>query len=484
MKTISKADKTSNEDLAKITSLEAYKAATENKDWEEKLQYNNYGDPKSGSYANAALILSHDSTFADNLAYNEFTGEITTTGAIKGKNYSVQSPAGIADSTVIGDLQIMVDDKYQVGFSNDIITKGALYAARQHTFNPLLDRLAHAHALWIKAGRPKRLEKLFVDTLGASDTPATNAMTRLFFDGLVTRAHEPGAKFDYMTVLYSQKQGIGKTWLLSKIGGEYYTDNWLDMKTKDAAQLVAQKWLVNDDELSVITDHRANPFPVVKSFITRQNDEFRPPYTAKVENFPRRFILAGTTNEQSILKDATGSRRFNVITCGVGEITRRVKDLTENDIMLYLGEAEDRYQKQECRLVATADEQKLIEDAKASFEAVDETAEALEIVLAALYPTRWWYQSREAQRNWIAHILDGDEDKNDLPAVDALDRLNISWALDRIFNLDPTHAKQPQYERLQAKLISLMDANPEWEKPNKVIKFGKTPKRGYLKPKR
>lgn len=487
MKNIAKTDSTS-EDADKVQDLAAYKrlkADRDAADWEQHLKYSTTtGNLKPSSYSNAASILSNSQRFASHLSYNEFTGEIVTDGHIAGENYKVNAPAGRADGSVIGDLQIILDDEWSASFSTDIVTKATLYAARQHTFNPLLDRLANARTAWQRAGSPAQLETLFVDTLGAVDDYGTRAMTRLFFDGLVTRAHEPGAKFDYMTILYSQQQGIGKTWLLSKLGGEYYTDSLLDMKSKDASQLIAQKWLVNDDELSVSTDHRANSFPVVKSFITRTTDEFRPPYTPNVEAFPRRFVLVGTTNEKGILKDATGSRRHNIITCGVNTITKPVSKLTDQDIMLYLGEAEDRYQRHACRLVATDAEQKAIEEAKGSFQVVDGTAEILETVLAALYPSSWWTKNRQEQRMWVAHILDGEDDKNTLPAVNQLDRINIAWLLDTAFKMDNTRAKTPQYERLQGALTALMDAKPDWEKPGHVIKFGREPKRGYLRVKR
>lgn len=470
--------------IANLPEFKQKKAETDHAAWMDKLQISlTTGAVKKTSYANAAVILSNDTAIAPYLAYNEFTGEIVTKQKIQEDGYKLQSPAGVADGSMIGDLQILVDNAYKASFSTDIMTKAALYAARKHTFNPLLDRLKAARDAWIQAGKPEQLTKFFVNTLGAADTPATHAMTRLFFDGLITRAHKPGEKFDYMTILYSQQQGIGKTWLLSRLGGEYYTDSLMDMKSKDAVQLVAQKWLVNDDELSVSTDHRNNPFPVVKTFITRTNDDFRPPYTAKVERFPRRFVLAGTTNEKDILKDATGSRRHNIITCGVGKIITPVKDLTDEDILLYLGEAEDRYQRGACKLVATLEEQAAIDEAKQSFEAEDSTAATLDTVLNALYPANWWKLPREAQRTWIARIIDNNGDKNTLPAVAQLDRVNIPWLLDRAFKLDNTNAKTAQYERLRSALIEQMNAKPDWEKPPHSIRFNESSRRGYLRTK-
>lgn len=465
-------------EIKALNDYEEYTAAAEAADWQSEIKYNQAGTPKTGA-ANAALIISHDSKFADHLRYNDFTGNIETVGAIDTKNFHRDAHDGIADGSLIGDIKTAVDDAFDVTFSTELITAGTLHAAKQHRYNPLLDRLADAHATWIAAGAKPQLENIFIDCLGAADTPATRTMTRLFFDGLVTRAHEPGCKFDYMTILFSQKQGIGKTWLLQKLGGEWYTDSLLDMKSKDSMQAVAQRWLVNDDELSVITDHRTNSFAVVKSFITRQTDEFRPPYTAHWESFPRRFALAGTTNEQSILKDATGSRRFNIITCGVNEITTGVETLDARAIDLYLGEAEDRYQRGDCKLVAEPDEQTAINEAKANFETVDEVEEALNTVLEALFPDKWWDTARAKQITYVANLLNGSD--NAAPGVAQLDRVYIRWLLDMLFKLGPDKVGTPQYKRVDAKVRQLMDANPGWEKARAPIGFAKKQarQRGY-----
>ncbi len=44
--------------------------------------------------------------------------------------------------------------------------------------------------------------------------------------------------------------------------------------------------------------------------MTSTRDRFRPPYARSVQDFPRRCVLVATSNEDSFLSDATGSRRF------------------------------------------------------------------------------------------------------------------------------------------------------------------------------
>lgn len=484
MKTIDEAKSTGSASIANLDEFKKLQAQRDAADWESSLEYSaSTNAPKSNSAANIRKILTHNPKFEGKLAYNTFTKQVVTTGKIKTDNFSMSGDVGEDDGTLIDDIQAMIDDEYKVTFNTQLVTSGVLYAAKQHPFNPLLDRLAKAHEVWIQAGKPQKIDTIFHDTLGAVDNPANRAMSRLFFAGLVKRAHEPGVEFHYMTILYSQKQGIGKTMLLRKIAGEYYFDNLSDLRDKDTLQNIAGSWLVNDDELAAITDYRHNSMTTTKAFITRPFDLFRAPFTREPKKYKRQFALAGTTNKQSLLNDITGARRYNPITCGVEEIKTPVPSLTDNDIMLYLGEAEDRYQRHQCRLVATEEEQKAIDEAKQTFEVVDDTQEAIELLLNSLYPAKWWYRSREEQRRWVARVQDGDEDENPLPAVEELDRLYLTWVMEIVFKLDASHSGEERYKRIYAKVNAYMDANPDWEKQAKPFRFGKLTKRGYRRTK-
>jgi predicted P-loop ATPase len=47
--------------------------------------------------------------------------------------------------------------------------------------------------------------------------------------------------------------------------------------------------------------------------VTTKVDSLRPPYGAKIEEYPRMSILCGSTNEEEFLVDPTGHRRFWVV---------------------------------------------------------------------------------------------------------------------------------------------------------------------------
>ncbi|RDW17065.1 virulence-associated protein E [Oceanobacillus arenosus] len=189
----------------------------------------------------------------------------------------------------------------------------------KNRFNPVADYLNGL--TWDGV---KRLETLFIEYLGAADTPYTRAVTRKSLTAAVARAMGPGIKYDTMPVL-TGAQGLGKTTLIQKLGKSWFSNSLESFEGKEAAELLQGQWIIEIGEMSAYNKSDLN---TIKGFLSRTEDQYRAAYARKTEKHPRRCVFFGTSNRSDYLKDSTGGRRFWPIDCGVQELTKNVfKDL-------------------------------------------------------------------------------------------------------------------------------------------------------------
>lgn len=133
----------------------------------------------------------------------------------------------------------------------------------------------------------------------------------------VARAMRPGCQVDHVLVLEGS-QGIRKSTalrtLFDPIQRGWFRDDLPPLNSKDAQQFLEGTWCVEIAELDAVNSRRAE-LEHVKAFLSRRVDSYRPPYGRRVQDFPRRVIFAGSTNDAHYLKDTTGNRRWWPIAC-------------------------------------------------------------------------------------------------------------------------------------------------------------------------
>jgi len=123
----------------------------------------------------------------------------------------------------------------------------------------------------------------------------------------VARALDPGCKADHVLILEGT-QGAGKSTAIRILcGDEAFGDSVPSLHTKDAADYVRGKWIIELAELSSVSKAEVEH---VKAYITRTEEKFRPAYGRAEVAYPRRCVFVGTTNRTDYLRDETGNRRF------------------------------------------------------------------------------------------------------------------------------------------------------------------------------
>ncbi len=243
-----------------------------------------------------------------------------------------------------------------------------------------------------------RVDTLFIDYLGAKDNTYVRAATRKTICAAITRVKNPGCKFDTMPVL-NGPQGIGKSTLIAKLAGEWFSDslNLGDTKDKTAAEKLQGYWILEIGELAGL---RKAETETLRSFISRQNDIYRAAFGKRATPHPRQCIFFGTTNAESgYLRDTTGNRRFWPIkTPGNGK--KRSWELTEYDIlqiwaeaMVYVEQGEKLYLPPEIEALAKNEQREALE--------ADEREGLVQDFLDALLPENWDKMDTYERRNFL-----------------------------------------------------------------------------------
>ena len=189
--------------------------------------------------------------------------------------------------------------------------------ASERPFHPVRDFLGS-----LKWDGVRRLDRWLPNYMGAAENEYVRGIGRLFLIAMVARIFEPGCKCDYMPV-FEGEQGAGKSRACRALAGEWFSDHLPDIRDKDAAQHLRGKWLIEIAELSAIGKADAE---ALKSFISRPEEKYRPPYGRKEVTEPRQTVFVGTTNRHAYLKDETGARRFWPVKVGRIDVEALARD--------------------------------------------------------------------------------------------------------------------------------------------------------------
>ena len=189
----------------------------------------------------------------------------------------------------------------------------------RHTRNPFRE--------WVESlvwDGKSRLDTWFQTVFGGT-APALNPeeeaiylkeVARAWFIGAIKRMY--GAYQHDIVPVFISTQGAGKTKALKYTAGQdqWYTSTAVDISMPGGTEkfLEASRGRIIV-ELGEATQIRTKDVEKLKEFITKSEDQYRRPYARHETRSIRRFILAATSNLNTLFTDITGNRRFFPIKC-------------------------------------------------------------------------------------------------------------------------------------------------------------------------
>jgi len=303
--------------------------------WKSLIDYTEDGGYRPTLH-NLRLIVENDIRTRGVPAFNEFKQEVVQYGKpgikdpkrkgqakpfcqLKGPSWNLYDPINGDFWTEDKDnaIRAVIEaPKTQGGYGFKVPDRDLRAAidivGRLNGFHPVRSYLSEL--TW--DGKP-RVERLFIDYLGAPDDAYTRSVARVMMTAGVARVMEPGCKFDFAVILQGL-QGKRKSTFIQVLAKNWFAE--LEGDFEDARAMVEAMqgaWILEMPELGgfVRADVRH-----IKAFVSRRSDKVRLAYAKRAQEYHRQCIFIGSTNDDKFLKDDTGNRRFWPIRCTVDSI--------------------------------------------------------------------------------------------------------------------------------------------------------------------
>lgn len=273
-----------------------------------------YGKIDPRSPVNAYLMLKNHEEFRGKMACDVFADRCLFLQSPPWEDASQFKVRKIDDRDAF--MASLWLENHGVKQPKQIAMDALLSVARDNQTNPAQEYFEGIKDKW---DGKKRLATWLCYYLGAESQPAEylEAVGTKWLVAIVSRAFEPGTKFDHVLVLEGA-QGLGKSAALRELAtfGEeiFFYDGQVSFADKDTLMALQGKMIV---EMAEMASFKKAENEEIKAFISRTRDEYRAPYGRTILERPRYYVLTGSTNEKEYLPpDESGHRRIWPAECG------------------------------------------------------------------------------------------------------------------------------------------------------------------------
>lgn len=267
---------------------------------QEMLDYTQKGVIKN-TLQNCRKILMYDPYLHGAVKYNLLTERPVIAKEMdwNRKNYGEQ----FTDEDQ-AQIHLYMEETYGIT-SVARIEEALLLVAGENQYHPIRECLNR-----LKWDGTERVRYALHHFLGTEASDYSYELLKLFMLGAISRVFTPGIKFDYILCIVGD-QGSGKSsfFRFLAIKDDWFTDDLKDLEVEKSYEKMQGHWIIEMSEM--IATIKAKTNEAIKSFLSRQKEIYRTPYSKYPLDRKRQCVFTGTTNKAYFLpNDRTGNRRF------------------------------------------------------------------------------------------------------------------------------------------------------------------------------
>jgi len=281
-------------DRRRASRVRSVRGAVGEDGWRATLKQGQWGEVAS-TFGNLCLILRN--TYGERLSYNL----MASTPCLDGRP--------LEDLDVSG-VRYELERAERVAFSaEDVGAALAWVGFKDKPFHPVRDYLTGL-APW---DGENRLDKVASRVLGTRAEDRLSArMVLIWFVALVARAmSEESVKADYALVLFSKGQGLKKSTFFKTVGGKHYGEGRPDITNRHGVMILHKFWVFEIAEIDALM--RKHDHADAKRFVSQEDDTIVPMFGRAAKTLRRSFMAGGSTNQERLLTDVTGDRRWLIV---------------------------------------------------------------------------------------------------------------------------------------------------------------------------
>jgi len=268
--------------------------------------------------SNCETVLRNDPVLKGKIRQNSWTGQTDIVGYV---GWPRRSPP-ITD-TDLNHLYLYFEKFYTLMNERHIQTAIDVVAT-DNAYHPIIECIESFE--W---DGKERIAHALHHFLGADDDKLTAECFRLFMYGALERLYKPGCKFESMLCIVGG-QGIGKSSFFRYLAlkDEWFSDDLKRIDDENVYRKIQGNWIIEMAEM--VGTANAKSVEDIKSFLSRQSDNYKVPYERYSKDRPRQCVFVGTTNKVRFLPlDRSGNRRFLPILADKSKAEAHVLDDVE-----------------------------------------------------------------------------------------------------------------------------------------------------------